>query len=288
LRSHQNHSNQQYDFGAQDQAIKYIDKNAEYQHVIAIEAYYYIYVALRDEDDVAFETVKNLLPSLTHYFTEKELRDVYISSINYCIRQINKNKEEFNQQLFDLYKLGLDNKILLENGILTSFSYKNIIGIALKVEAYEWALEFLETYKYLLPSEHREDIYHFNLGRYYFSTKNYDAALQTFQEANFKETLYQLDVRQMMIRMYYERNEKRVLESYLKSSYQYLYRQENLGETSYKDLYGNLISFTTKLLQLTVKDKKLIQHLLDDVQKTELIAAKPWLVEQLEKLLARG
>ena len=123
-------------------------------------------------------------------FPEAKMRDLYLIAINYCIKQQNRSEKVFVKEGFELYKSGLENKILLENGILSVYTYKNVHLLADKIQEYDWILIFLEKYKSFLPTEQRENHYNFNVAQYFFRRKNYQKAMPLLQTIEFSDVLH--------------------------------------------------------------------------------------------------
>jgi len=42
------------------------------------------------------------------------------------------------EEVLSLYKDGLEKKIILQDGVLSRFTYHNIVAAALKIQDYEW------------------------------------------------------------------------------------------------------------------------------------------------------
>jgi hypothetical protein len=82
--------------------------------------------------------------------------------------------------------------------------------------------------------------------------------------------------------MYYEQSEYDVLESLLESMRTYLNRKDMIGGQQ-KNLYGNFVRFTRKLINLNPYNKEPLQKLKEEVAKVN-VAEKDWLLQQLEEL----
>ncbi|MGK0390936.1 MAG: hypothetical protein ACI94Y_003696 [Maribacter sp.] len=76
---------------------------------LAIGIYYYAFRALSDlNDEVSFLSLKQLLIGKIHVFTHREQRDIYILTINYCIKKLNTGAEHFIREAFETYQRGLE------------------------------------------------------------------------------------------------------------------------------------------------------------------------------------
>jgi hypothetical protein len=254
----------------------------------SIAAYFYALRAQNEENSDQndaytegsyFEKLKDLLINNRHYFNHEELKSLYILAINYCIKQQNRGKMSFIQEALDLYEVGLANEILLENGSISQYAYRNMALLAMKAGDWKKAEYLLETYKSHLPSLERENFYKYNSAILNFRQGKADKALILLQETQPREPLYNLDARRLLARIYFEKNEKDALESLTNSSRTYLNRQKNIGYQ--KDMYENFFVFIAKIMKLDPKSKTNKAALKAEITSAELVAEKTWLLSVL-------
>ena len=168
---------------------------------------------------------------------------------------------------------------MIENGILSKFTYKNIVASGLGLGAFEWVEQFIEQYKDHLEVKDRESTYSLNLALLYFRQGAYEAALPLLQKVDTSDTLNNLNARRILLRIYYEQKEGNVLDSFLDSYQQYLYRQKNLGY--HRDLYMPLVRFTRKLIRLEPGNVQQRAQLRAEVVSTKDFAEKRWVLGEL-------
>jgi hypothetical protein len=251
------------------------------EHTPSIAAYFYAFKAQNEENTGGgyFEKLKDLLLNKRHFFNNDELKNLFILAINYCIKQQNRGKIAFVQQALDLYEVGLDTKILLENGSISQYTYKNVAMLAMKIGNWEKAGQLLETYKSYLPSAERENFYKYNSAILNFRQGNTDSAMLLLQEIQLKEPLYNLEARRLLARIYFDKKEYYTLDSLTISSKSYLKRQHSIGYQ--KELYENFFVFLGKIIKLDRVDTVKIKALKTEILETELVAEKKWLLEIL-------
>ena len=238
------------------------------------------YKALNEETPTKnFAELTNLLQEQAHFFPIEEIRDLYLLAINYCIKKLNQGEQDFIRQAFDLYRSALESNILFENEILSPFTYNNILVLGLNLKEFEWTEKFLYDYKIRLPEKEQENTFQYNLAIFYFRKPDYDKALELLQQVTFKEVLYNLDARRMLLRIYYERQEWDALESLFDSFRTYLYRKQNIGY--HKDNFLNLVKIVKKMISNNLSDKAFKAKLRKEVEQTKALAERGWLLEQL-------
>ncbi len=247
----------------------------------SVSAYFQAYKALTDTTQLAdFQRLKETIIKNSALFPLNEIRDLYLLAINFCIKKLNSGERIFEIEALELYKNGLENGAILENGQLSPYTYKNVMMLALKQGEYAWAEQFLQNFKKHLPERERENLFKYNLALYYFRLKNYPKAMDLLQEVTLKEVLFNLDARRVLMCIYYELSEFAALDSLLESFTVYLHRQKVIGY--HKNSYQNLIKFVKKLLSLDFKNEVLKAQLKDEINNTKELTERDWLLEQLE------
>ena len=260
--------------------------HSDYQQIPAIAIYFRIYRALNALEQAQLKTseeefnmAKQLLEEYWPRFPAHEIREIYLFTINYCIRRLNGGERQFVREAFELFRSGLKNETLLNRGFLSSFTYKNITRLGLALQESEWVEQFLQKHKKQLHPRERENTWRYNLAFFYFQKADYGQAMRLLQQVEFKDPLNNLDARQMLLRSYYELKEYDALESLLDSFSSYIYRQKEVGY--HREIYINLVRFVKKMIQLQGQGKEEWQKLKEEVQATSQLAGKKWLLEQL-------
>ncbi len=258
-----------------------LDKINEFSNIPpSVSAYLHTYKALTEpENEDHFHQLKNIIIVQGFLFPENERQDLYILATNYCIRRLNQGEKSYGREALELYQARLDNNVLLENGILPIYTYKNILVLALKAEEYEWAERFLNDFKQYLPEKDRENIFQYNLALFYFRTGKYDEAMVLLQKVNLHDVLYNLDARRLLARIYYELDEVNALHSLIESSKVYLHRQKGIGY--HHDMYANYFRFLDKMMKIDLKKIEVRSILRGEVEATQLLAEREWLLKKL-------
>lgn len=208
---------------------------------------------------------------------------MYAYAQNYCIKRINSGNQDYLQELFGLYKTTLDRKIVFDGKYISPWTYKNIVGVALRVEEYNWVEKFIHEYKEYVSPELRENAFAFNLASFYFNKGKFDKALELLRNVEFTDIVYSLDSKAMLLRIYYELKEMEPLWSLLDSFQVYL-RRNKLVSDSQKAIYMNLIQFVKEATRIRKGDKDAVNKLKDKIEKIKQVAYSQWLKKKVEEL----
>ena len=278
--SHQTVYKKDYNFNFLPELIKPL-VTSELLDVPAIGAYYHCYHALIDlKNEHHFQSLKTIILDNAACFSNREIQDLFLLAINYCIRKVNNGKKEFAQIGLDLYKTGLKKEILYTDGYLTPYTYRNIIALGLIIKEYEWVENFLHDYKIALEKKHRESIFSFNLAKLEYERKNFDHALSLLQQSHYKDLLLNLAAKTITLKIYYELNEYKLLDSHLDSMKIFIRRKKIIGY--HKKNYLNLIYYVKALTELNYYDAQAKKTLIQKIETEEILMEKAWLLEQVK------
>ncbi|MEM9836948.1 MAG: hypothetical protein AAF828_10620, partial [Bacteroidota bacterium] len=138
-----------------------------------------------------------------------------------------------------------------------------------------------DEYKDYLPPTERENSYRYNQAIYHFRKGDYDIASTLLQQVNFKDPLYNLTARSMLLKMHYEMEEWEMLEAHLDNFQLYIRRQRKLSY--HRENYLNLIRFVRQFLRIAPLDQERLEQLTNTVEATGSVAEKDWLLRQLRE-----
>lgn len=247
----------------------------------SVLAYFHAYQSLSKDDDSAsqyvhFQQLKAILENNWQQFPADEMHGLYVMAINFCIKKMNRGEPTYGREVLEIYKIGLDNRLLFENNQLSPYTYKNTMMAALKVGDNAWASQFLDDYKVFLPQNDCEMIYKYNKAVYFFRNNDYEAAMTLLQTAHLRDVLFNLDARRLLARIYFELKENTALDSLIESSKIYLHRQKSIGY--HREMYINFFKILEILLKTDVKKRSLLRGQILD---TQYLAEREWLLEKL-------
>ncbi len=252
--------------------------------VPAIQIYRHIVLSITEPGNEAhYRELKNLLTRHSTLFATDELKTLFVFAINYCINRINLGQSAYLKELLSLYQFALKNDLLLEDGVLSPWEFKNMVTVGLRVKELRWTEKFIEEYKHKLPKEEKQNAYTFNIARLHFYKKNYDRVLQLLQDVKYSDIFYQLDSKTTLLKTYYETGEELPLLS-LKDSFRVMLARKRLITPQQRANYNNLLMFAIKLFRMDVKNKKGLATLRHQIEGTANIADKSWLLEKLAEL----
>lgn len=281
--SHQSLYKTAYDMPFLPQVLEQVQQ-FPYRESIALQLYAKAYWSLVAHQDAHhFEDFKAYLLLHAAVLSPEEQRSLYTMAINYCVRHINSNESQhYMQQVFELYQQGLSNEILLPNGQLSRFTYKNIAAVGLRLGQYDWVAIFIKDYGPYLEESYRDNYYHYNLCKWYFAKGEYDKALERLVQVEYDDLFLNLDAKTTLMKIYYETKNFGPLEAFFHSFGIYLQRKDIMGY--HRKNYQHILRLTKKLLSLPAYDKTAQAALHKSILETQPLTERPWLLQQLAQL----
>lgn len=285
MLSHQSVYQKEYSIGLLQNLLPVIQTD-EYLKVPAIAIYFFVFKTITEkEDESHYFRLKDQIKKHGHIFPSTEIRDIYLMTINYCIGRINIGKENFVREAFELYKLGFEKKVLIENNLISGPTFNNMVASSLKLSEYEWVEIFINDYQQYLDEKLRQSYVFYNLARLHYEKGEYTKAMQLLvQDVHYEDILIFLTSKTLLSRMYYEEDEFDALESLIESMRTYIQRKKIMGY--HKANFKNYIRFIKKLLKAKPSDKAGKEKLKIEIQEAHPLTTdeRNWLLTQLSKI----
>jgi hypothetical protein len=281
MLSHQKVFKVEYNFGLITEVLTYIDNHPQLLEISAIAVYFYGYKTVTDKNNEShFHALKEQIFEHGHLFPHDELLNLYVIAINYGIARHNAGIKQYSLESFKLYRRGFEEKVLIQDGKISRFTFPNVVTVGLKCKEFDWVERFIHDYKHYLEEKYREDTVLFCLARLHFEKKEFNTALKICTQTDYDETLMNLYSRAMAMKIYYQQSEFDVLDSYLESFRNYVVRKKVLGY--HKSNYKNIIRLTKKLLKVNPYSKKDREKLKKEIKPANPLTEREWLLHQLE------
>lgn len=260
-------------------------QSSSYAEVPLIKAYLLtLFMLQHPEQETFFHDLKSLLHNQGAHFEKKERHTLFIHLMNFCIdTKINTGRTDYFAELFDLYKVALDKEIILDEGLMDPFHYKNIITVGLRVKAFEWTERFIHDYTPLLPFSHQANALTYNLAKVYFQQGHYQKVIEQLREVEYQDLVYALGAKLMLLKTYFELGEFLALDSLSDSFRIFLQRHKRISR-EVKQQYLNVIRFVKKLSNVAPGDKRAIEKIRTQVDQCKALADKGWILEKLQEL----
>ena len=272
---------------------EYYDNNFHnFQDIPALQVYHKVLQMLEDNSRQShYYDLKDLLAVYGSTFPQQELRILYNYALNYCVKQINHGQSAFYKEIFELYKVLLEGKIIFKNGYLTQWSYINIITAGMRLKEYEWTEQFIYTYKEALLPEEQHNVFTYNLAAFHFAKGDFNQALKELHNVEFTDAFYHLAAKMIQLKSYYELDETEPFFALVEASRKYIARNRQLSDYQ-RQSYSNFFKIANRIYTLSLR-REMLSNTEFEHQKEQItrffqnpipMGNKNWLEKALESI----
>ncbi|MDX2135336.1 MAG: hypothetical protein SFV52_11125 [Saprospiraceae bacterium] len=247
----------------------------------ALALYTATLILLQEPSDAHFYALTRLLENHPTVVPRPERLALYQCAINYCIRRINDGKSEAYTDILHLYKQLINQDLLVQNGVLSQWTYKNIATAGLRSGEYTWTESFLTSHSRHLPEADRNSALAFNLASLQFEKGAYPDALRTLQGVDFTDITYHLGAKILQIKVFYITDEPAILRALLAATRQLIRRTRSLSAFG-KTTNLNFLSALQQIAKLKEnhhrKNSPAWRELRRKIEEMHPLANKDWLL----------
>lgn len=226
-----------------------------------------------------FRQLRDLLRKYGDYFSKSMLRYLYFSVINFCIRKVRYGEKSYANELMSIYQEGIQNGVLFEDGYLSPWTFKNLVKLGIGLKEYSWTETFIAAYAPKLPPHMQQDALHFNLADLYYALQDYPKAQLHLRQVEFSDVQYSFGAKLTLIKIYFETGQEEALIPLL-SSFKIFLQRKKLITKDVKIPYLNFIRLVHKMHKAATSE---LDELKVEIQHTEMLTARSWLLQQLAK-----
>ncbi len=277
--THQQISTTNYSFPLLDSILK---TTQEYFETVSLsnKIYFLIYKSLteNENDDIVF-SLKEILKNATTKLEPNELLDIYLLTINQCIKKLNSGKKEFANIAYDLYLQLINADLLVQNNELDRFAFTNIVFTGLMVKDFVGIEKFIQKNAIYLSDEYRETIVSIATARLFYTQQLYDKAIKVILQTEFNDFLMSLSARILLTKIYIETKDFDVAENHIATFKKYIRRQKNIGY--HKDRVLKFLLMCEQLIIVKSASKKQQKLFQLQLSNDNALMEKEWLLEQI-------
>ena len=269
---------EQHDLGLLQPILRHLRQNPPSEPLLQL--YLACVLMMQNERDPKhYALLKQLLESRTENVSTKDIQDLHVIAQNHCIRAINLGDPTYVPELFSLYKLGLKKHVVQRDPTNFAPAFKNIVSVAVKLEAYDWAEQFINENARLLGSKYERDYLRYNLAQLNFARGQFLDCRALIHGERFKDPFIKLNVRILLLKTYYELDQLDNVEAELENFKQFLHRNKQLSY--HRKNCQNLMTFLKRTLYLKPGDEIGMKRLKDQVSVAKQLSERKWLIEKL-------
>lgn len=248
-----------------------------------IQIYYNAFKLEQTSREKFYENLKSLLNKFGHLIEKEKHYNQYVVMMEYIKRTRSTVDLKTNAELFHLRKEIIEKDLIMENTITNMF-FLNLVKSGLRLKEFDWIYNFINNYQSYLIPKYRDITKDLSLALYNFEKKNFNEALTYAAQVRYEDNFYNLEVKNLTARIYFEMSEFESLINLMNSYKMYLAKNRSIDSKT-KQSHTLFISCMNKLIKIKELNKP---HKLDSlsiqIEKKEFVN-KYWIVDKIFELM---
>jgi len=287
FQTHERISRHKYDFKMLDEILLYLKANPINDYPVIMIQYYTIILNRDEGDESMYFELRNLLKNNLDTLEEDDRRTIMVVLFNYTKTQALKGNQMFRKENYIILKDTIEKGLHpMEGNFFPESSYITVVGTALQEKDYQWAENFMKSYKEQLPPEQRENAYNLCNSILNYRLGKYGVALKGLARVSIDDFYYHLRVKNHQLKIYYEMGDYDSTERTIDSFRHFLSTTKFIPEYI-KVRFVNYVNFVSRIVNARLSGHL---HNLIDIKNEivnfnqEHLENKTWLLEQINKV----
>ncbi len=282
-----NQTNIEYDFSLMNEIANYVDKH-DFKEIPSIEIFNTILKLLQSKESKYYEKLWKLKEKHFNELNGDVQRLLYVHLTDFAAYMVNfKGNTDYNNDLFKIYRE------MLEINFHTPDNFRfpelmNIVKISCRVKEYEFAKEVFKRFEPGLNEEDRINVSGFCLGVICYSEGNYNEAIEYLSRANFKNFIFRVQVKILLLKSFYLLNLAEQVYQMIDTFKHYIAREQSLLQ-EHRDAYLDFLNCMIRLNKIKNEPGKKEYELVKLKKDAEMISYNPfliktWLIDELNSI----
>lgn len=252
-----------------------------------IEIYYYVSKTLQNVDDTAmFKKFEKLFFENINKFSRKEQYFIFNDFIAWLHTKDNKFGTLSAREEFEIFKKMLEYNAYSpsEKEFMSVLLYRNIMNMTISLEEYKWFEKFIIEFTSKLKPEFRDNMENLAKANLYFAKEKFEDALGFLSKIPYDIFIYKIDIKNLMLRIYYELELYETAFSMINAFRNFLSTTDEISEI-FKTQQLSFVNFYNKLLKMKVDNKfDDAGFIAKEIEKKDSVASKAWLINKASDL----
>lgn len=265
-------------------------REKNYDGLWLIEIYYSIYKIMYEPHEKSHiaNLKKNFYANIDK-FSRLEKFYIFNDMIDYWLANGEFNNEPNESEVFEIYDERLKRNIYSasEDGIMSVVLYRNMMMTALTLNKLDWVENLINNYTEKLKPEYRESMMRLAKASLYFARGSFEAALSEIGMVQYDFFMYKLDVKNLMLKIYYELELYDQAYSLIDAYRHFIADTDEVNETRKKH-HIDFLKYYNKILGIKSGGKtEDIGYLIKKIGEGESFAWQNWLTSKARELAGK-
>ena len=278
-------NNVNFDMKMFEEVMNYLRKNKTEDNPTLL-VYYYIILLGTERNEKYFYELKEFKDRYFESLNRADRYMLFLHMANFCAYVYNNlGRTDFMYEHFLLSKENFDRGSIILGKVLYP-DFLNHVKIAVRVNEFEWAENYIKKFEHLL-SEEKESTLNFCYGYISYKKGDPDKALDLLSRTNFPDFIIKIQVKILLLQINYEKEYYEQALMMIDSFRHYLQRERSIPDGS-KESFYDFLKMTNDLIKLKTDADPVIkrfelQKLKENTgnMKSNQFGIKIWLNEKI-------
>ncbi len=274
-----------------DEIMDYLKKNPDQDNPTLL-IYYNIILLVKEVKEKYFFELKKLKDKHFEQLNSNDRYMLFLHMASYCAYVFNmEGRTDFMREHFLLSKENYDRGTIILGKMLYP-DFLNHVKIAVRVDEYEWAEMYINEFNHLLTEE-KESTLNFCYGYINYRKGNLDKAMELFSKTNFPNFLIKLQVKIILLQIYFEKGFYEQAFSMIDAFRHYITREKSIVD-EYKESFYNYLRIINEFIKLktsfpTEEINYNIKRIKIEIEKIKInqFGIKNWLKEKADEMIIK-
>lgn len=275
--------NKKFDQKFYNEVVKYISSGKN-TGVTLSTLYFNMLMLLNTEEEKYYTDLIKGRQKFEPYLSGIDEYNISIVSMQYCYKKIMKGESGYRKQMFEIANIIIE-KNLIPAGNIDPYFFTNVIRNAVLINEFEWSENFINDYEHRLNPENADEIIEYSNAMIGVGKGDFEKSLNHLSKINIDRSNMKLDMKNLLIVIYYELNYSEELISLIDTHRHFLQRDKSVPEKSKSDNSAFLKSVSDLMKLKLNKDKNSVYLLKKRLENASYFSQKEWLLKKAEELL---
>lgn len=255
----------------------------------ASQVYYSLYkLTVTPSNSLYYSDYKNLLLKYEERFSVSELTYLFNKLIEINLIRLTRYYSgiRLRREIMKIYSL------ILEKGYYDKIFgkympieiYRNILVISLSLKMFDWSNNFIVNFNNKIIPGERKNIQQYSLSMLAFEKEEYEKALNYINKINPQRTSLKLDIKNILLKLYFimDYNESAIS---LLDSYKTFLQNNRSISADRKIRHQNFLKVVKQLIKYKSEPAKIdLESISDYISKSPYLIHRKWLVDNIDNL----
>ena len=271
---------QNYRFELMTELEAYIPGSPYYQ-IPTIKIWYTTFQLLKANDkEKHYFQLRKLVFDHYRELNTFDIRNVF-STIQNNARLVFSKKEDYYNELFELYNFQLKSGIFNNPLVLTPQFFLNIITTAILLDKLPWTAQFLKDHANY-SSNREDDVQCLGMAMLAFEEGKYSKSQDYLNECNLKNIYFKLSERRLRLKVYFERQIFDLVDDTINSFRKFLSKNKDNISDLHLQANRDFVNLTKHIFYLQKGDSEKIKSIEVEINKIPVLPEKRWLLTKIE------